>query len=80
MLTIEKGVPVPPASSVLGLTATCRLMERGDSVFIPDRKPGQLGRAVAPLRKKEGFRYIARAVEGGARLWCVEPARKDGGQ
>lgn len=75
-LKIEKGVPLPPHKRHYGLATVCRNMEQGDSLFLPDRSHSTVYQLLGRLKKK-GFRYTVRKVEGGVRIWCIEPVQQD---
>ena len=64
---IEKNIPLfPPRAS--RRKYPFHEMEIGDSVFLADRKPSNLGGSTACLAPKK---FAFRNVEGGVRVWRV---------
>lgn len=70
MYKIEKGVPLPKTGDKSKYPF--KEMEVGDSVFISDKTPEQLGGSMGSARKATGFRFTARRENGGARVWRFE--------
>lgn len=73
ILSIERGVPMPPAKIFKEGSAWLPLLKQmqvGDSVFFADATLTQLGYARS-IAKKHDFKISIRAVTGGVRLWRV---------
>ena len=63
---IEDGIPIPkPRQQYPWLK-----MRVGQSFFVPGGKTKSLG-SIDYARKKTGFKFTARTVEGGVRIWRV---------
>jgi ribosomal protein L13E len=66
---IEKGIPIAPAKSRTGLTATLRKLEIGDSFHAP--VIAQAG--LSSLAKRIGITVASRRDgEGGVRIWRIK--------
>ena len=68
-LKIEKGVPIPRQRGGWGISGLLRVMEVGDSVFVPGntaKRVGQLARHARPSK------FTSRTIEGGVRIWRIE--------
>lgn len=84
LLPIEKGIPIPEVESVprwkkkAKYSIPLRMLEIGDSIFIPDAKYAPL-REMHFLKKKFGRNYVYRTqrteegVAYGIRVWRIEP-------
>lgn len=72
-MKIEKGIPIPPDPKPRGwgLAALLREMVPGDSVFIKNRKPRQLGGAMQECRIK-GWVMVKRSEGTGTRVWRIK--------
>lgn len=72
-MNIEKNVPAPnrrpPYAEKGEHERTLLAMEVGDSIFKADRGPSWFGPMASQMQKKHGRKFVARKVEGGARLW-----------
>lgn len=74
-ISIEKGIPLPMGKcGGRGRPAIYPFpdMQVGDSVFIPGQKVG--GGAYGSARsisRRLGFKFAARTVEGGIRIWRI---------
>jgi hypothetical protein len=68
-ITIDHDIPVPLNAR------TCKYpiadLAVGDSFFAPSRTPKELQGTLVHWRRKLGTRYMARKVDGGARVWRV---------
>jgi hypothetical protein len=70
-IEIEKDVPLPE-----GYSRTVKYpfaaMEVGDSFFEEGKTSDQLTNSAAHWRKKNCWKFTARNVDGGARIWRVK--------
>ena len=77
MITIDKGVPVPPLRTRVS-KYPWPSMAVGDSFFIEATPEGMKARSASLSRgataagKKLGTQFTVRKVEGGVRVWRVE--------
>lgn len=76
--TIEKNVPMPEVKRGRRPRYPFADMLVGDSFFVPgDTRATQGARAAAHSHtRRTGKAFDARTVEGGLRIWCVEPEKK----
>lgn len=65
---IEQGVALPARGVEQSLQATFRAMKVGESVFVPNRRPADLGTRISAARPAK---FSCRSVEGGVRVWRV---------
>ena len=65
---IEDGVPIP-ALRTAQAKYPWRLLEVGQSFFVPDKTGRQLSTACVAARKSTGFQFAVRTVDGGCRIW-----------
>lgn len=65
---IEKNVPMPETPAKYPFAD----MEVGDSFFAENRTPSQLQNSAGTIKKSKGFKFAARAIDGGARIWRTE--------
>lgn len=79
MVEIEKGIPMPVVSRYQtrrGWAEIARRMEVGDSVLMTDLAEAKAPANVAKTRlanstRPLGYKFSARRVEGGYRVWRV---------
>lgn len=74
-MQIEKGIPIPDAKprQPRGVSALVRQMEVGDSIFYPNRTSVQMGAIMAAWKRfVPTYKFTARNVEGGVRVWRIE--------
>jgi hypothetical protein len=73
VITIEKGVEIPPRQEKRGNLYPFDKMEVGESFWIHGEKAGPtLGTAAAMYkRKNSGFNYTVRKQKDGARIWRI---------
>jgi len=65
---IEKGIPVPVSKyAVLGR------LRLGDSVVIDVPRSSSLSKTISVLQKKTGRKFKRQKVEGGVRVWRIDP-------
>ncbi len=75
-IVIEKNIPIPPATrngrgrQLSDFTLALFSMEVGDS-FVTERPNTKLSGFFVFARKKKGFRFCTRKVEGGTRVWRI---------
>ena len=69
-LVIEVGVPIPADKDVVGWPHA--EMEVGQSFFIAGRGLQSVCNANQRFQKRLGWRFTARKVEGGIRVWRTE--------
>ena len=69
-LKIEKGVPIPPAKTKIGLSATLRSMEIGDSIFLQVVGQNRLGGRIARVLGKGN--WASRKEGAGCRVWRIK--------
>lgn len=75
-IVVEKNIPIPPrpqsgkGRAMSEFTSALLSMEVGDS-FLTERPSTKLGGFFAFARKKTGFRFCSRKVEGGTRVWRI---------
>ena len=67
MLTVEKGLDVP--KSVIRHKYPYKIMEVGDSFFVPDGKLNQICNGNYRVGKQLGWKFVARTENGGVRVW-----------
>ena len=67
--TIEKGIPVP--SGIRKSKHPFHDMEVGDSVFYAGKTTGYVSGQTQHVRRKLGFKFVCRSVDGGTRIWRV---------
>jgi len=70
-LVIEKGIPIPPIAYAPGRFEIIRKMQIGDSIFFPRTPRKVVGAALAARRRRLGFSFTLRTVEGGVRAWRI---------
>lgn len=68
MVKIDKNIPVPQS----GREYPWKQLEVGDSFLVPDTTAKKFGGTVWQARKRTGYKFVTRAVEGGVRVWRVE--------
>lgn len=69
-LVIEVGVPIPEDKAVVGWPHA--EMEVGQSFFVAGRGLQSVCNANQRFQKRLGWRFTARKVEGGVRVWRTE--------
>lgn len=76
---IEKNVPIPPVNQHGGYLAEAMNLlyaaEVGDSIFIENRDPGNIGQACRRIDKKNKWFTARKETRGGVsgvRVWKVE--------
>ncbi len=70
-LKIEKGIPVPPEGQSRGrYVDVFRKMTKGDSVFIPEKRPSDMGPSVSRIWGKGNYRAVKE--DNGVRLWRLK--------
>lgn len=69
-IPIERGIPIPgdPRPGA-GMKQLVGLMEVGDSIFLAGRKLNAVRSYCYRLGELHEFKLIARAVDGGVRVW-----------
>lgn len=70
MLIVEKGLAIP--KNVIRNKYPYKLMEVGDSFFVPNGKLNQICNGNYRVGKQLGWRFVARSEEGGVRVWRTE--------
>jgi hypothetical protein len=70
-LLIEKGIVIPPIAYAPGRFDIIRKMQVGDSIFFPRTPRKVVGSALAARRRRLGFSFTLRTVEGGVRAWRI---------
>lgn len=70
MYEIETGIPVPRRKSSNELYPWHEL-EVGSSFFVPNGKLRALAAGASRMKRKLQRDYLARAVDGGVRVWRV---------
>lgn len=73
---IETNVPLPPKASGRrvkggGIKGLLTSMNVGDSIFLPGRTHAYASGTCTNAQKASGFKYTARKVDGGLRIWRV---------
>jgi hypothetical protein len=63
-IQIEKGVPMPARNKY-----PFAEMAVGDSFFVAGRSATEICGNISNARKKLGFKFTTRTVEGGVRVW-----------
>lgn len=76
-LEIEKGIPTPdPKVKRAGIPNKYRYpyrdMEVGDSFLVPGALVSEIASVRSYAAQTTGYRFAARAVEGGVRVWRVK--------
>jgi hypothetical protein len=76
MLTIDKGIPLPPKKKPGGVYVApiypLRQMEVGDSFFAAGKRYDQIRPAIRQVTARPGqsqVKFVIRDVEGGVRVW-----------
>ncbi len=75
-IVIEKNIPIPPRTqtgkgrAMSEFTSALLSMEVGDS-FLTERPSTKMSGFFVFARKKAGFRFCTRKVEGGTRVWRI---------
>jgi hypothetical protein len=70
---VERGIPIPPMPHPgRPYKYPWRLLEVGDSFFVPEGNLKTLRSAWKEASKRLGFRCSYRQEEGGIRIWRVE--------
>ncbi len=75
-IVIEKNIPIPRIDhsgrgrQLSDFTLALLSMEVGDS-FVTDRPNSKMSGFFVFARKKKGFRFCTRKVEGGIRVWRI---------
>lgn len=74
-MEIEKGVPIPPKRRERNSWLPFfEKMEIGDSVFVTSSLRNQISVNAANYKRRHpNWNYTIRKVEGGRRLWRIEP-------
>jgi hypothetical protein len=67
---IEKGVPIPLPKKAGKYP--WRTMEVGDSFFVANVGHKDFATNASQARKRTGFKFTLRKVEGGVRIWRIE--------
>ena len=68
MIAIETGIPVPRRQSP-NERYPWHELEVGSSFFVPNGKLRALAAGASRMKRKMKRDYLARAVEGGVRVW-----------
>ena len=71
-MQFEKGIPIPEPFSKKGRPSKWSGMEVGDSVFFPGKDYKHGYNAAAGAKKRHGFEFVVRSVEGGVRVWRIK--------
>lgn len=71
-IPIESNIPIPPPRKCVGLKRITGNLAVGQSIFLENRKLNSVRSYCHTLSKLHEFRLIARAVEGGVRVWRTE--------
>lgn len=71
-LKIDKGIAIPPRRERIGMAATLRRMEVGDSMLIAKEMCGDKN-----IARMAGYAlgigcYVTRKVDGGVRIWRIK--------
>lgn len=67
MIKIEKGIPLPVKPNRYPWDD----MEVGDSFFIAGKNTSEIGGHVSNARRRLGFDFTSRTVDGGTRIWRI---------
>jgi hypothetical protein len=67
---IEKGIPLPDATSQL--VGHLLKMEVGDSIFLKDKTTSGLASLLRKANAKSDAMFVSRSIDGGARIWRIE--------
>src|SRR5579884_2936351 len=60
-ITVEHGIPLPPPSRDIRRSIyPFHQMQVGDSFFVPNKKPSEIGGAVTSATKTTGFQFTTR--------------------
>jgi hypothetical protein len=71
--TVENGIPMPPINTNGdSLAQFLKKLEVGQSVFIENKKPTQLGSFINRAKRGTEKAFACRSIEGGARIWRIE--------
>ena len=70
MLSVDKGIEVP--KSVNRNRYPYKVMEIGDSFFVPDGKLNQICNGNYRAGKQLGRKFVARTESNGVRVWRTE--------
>jgi hypothetical protein len=70
VIAIDKGVPLPPDMRGSG-KYPWRIMEPGDSFFVPGADARKFSAQVTRMKEVTGRDFTSRPVEGGVRVWRV---------
>lgn len=71
MIEINKGLPVPPDTRGMKRKYPFDKMEVGDSFFVPDKTSDCMSQCIAYAKKRLGFSFTRRTVDGGVRVWRI---------
>lgn len=79
-IVIEKDIPIPEPKrgNTKGrrqkntITSRIEAMSIGDSIFFKGKSRNAAKSNTVYARKNLGFEFIARTVEGGARIWRIK--------
>jgi hypothetical protein len=69
MIEIEKNVPIPGKR---GLKYPFLSLAVGDSFFVPGGTQKDVTGYMTWAQKKSKFRFTARTIEGGIRVWRIK--------
>ena len=69
---IEEGVPIPEVDHSRNRKYPWDELLVGDSFFAHGQKPNTLRSSAKLAKKRTGFKFVSRAVNGGARGWRIE--------
>ena len=70
MYEVEDGIPMPELVRKSNEPKyPWRLMGVGQSFFIPEITAGRLWSQIAQAKKRTGYTFTARNVDGGVRVW-----------
>lgn len=74
MYKIEKGIPVAKVSGLKGAREIYpwRIMDVGDSFFVPNKKTPNMSAAAHAAGVRHGIKLKCRAEGNGVRVWRVE--------
>lgn len=75
---IESNIPVPLTATGASHRWPFAEMKIGDSFFVPLETAGAIGQIVRPAasvwaRRHAGFKFTIRKMDGGYRIWRIEP-------
>lgn len=68
-MKIDKDIPVPAAQNNQGISSTLRRLKKGESVFIPGKKAGDMGGFIEHCGLTG--KVTRRTTDGGVRVWRI---------